>query len=455
MLGRTGFGKWASARNVVGLLEPRQRWSGLPSTHSTGDLSRVPVPHASLPRRIVVIGAGAAGSMAAIFAAAGGAETLLLERTKDGGRKILISGGGRCNVLPLVLEESRFVTDSSPNTLRRIVRSWPLPAQRRFFEAEVGIPLSDEPEALKVFPTSHKARDVRDGLLALAVQRGVRLRMETRVRDLTPVDGRWRVDLADAEPISADAVILAAGGLSVPATGSEGMGLAAARALGHAMHPTYAALTPITDAAGTFAALAGISLTVTLIARSADRVATHTGGFLFTHHGYSGPAALNVSHVLVRARLESAPATLSVRWTALGDAEWETALKPQGARTVAAALRAELPDRLAMALIAVAKVDPLRSLAELRRDERLRLIDTLVRGDLPWTGDEGYKKAEVTGGGVSLAEIDPRTMESKRHPGLYLCGELLDAFGPIGGYNFLWAWVTGRAAGAAAAAGPP
>ena len=398
-----------------------------------------------------MVGAGAAGTMAAIFAAASGAETLLLERTKDGGRKILISGGGRCNVLPLRLDEARFVTDSSPNTLRRIVRAWPLADQRRFFEDEVGIPLSDEPDALKVFPASHKARDVRDGLLALAVRSGVRLRMDTRVADVEPVDGRWRVDLADADPIFADAVILAAGGLSVPNTGSEGLGLTVARRLGHAMHPTYAALTPIIDAAGTFASLSGISLTVTLTARAGDRSATHTGGFLFTHHGYSGPAALNVSHVVVRSRIEGGPrARLTVRWSALGDKQWDAALRPQGARTVIAAVRAELPDRLATVLIGLAGVEPTRSLAELRREERLRLIETLVRGELPWTGDEGYKKAEVTGGGVSLREIDPRTMESRRHPGLFLCGELLDAFGPIGGYNFLWAWATGRAAGTGA-----
>ena len=406
---------------------------------------------ASPPRRVAVIGAGAAGTMAAIFAASTGAETQLLERTKDGGRKILISGGGRCNVLPLRLDESRFVTDSSPNTLRRIVRSWPLPEQRRFFEDEVGIPLAEEPESLKVFPASHKARDVRDGLLALAVRRGARLRMETRVLDVIPIDGRWRIDVADAEPIMADAVILAAGGLSVPNTGSEGLGLTIARRLGHIMHPTYAALTPITDEAGTYASLSGVSLTVTLTARAGDRSATHTGGFLFTHHGYSGPAALNVSHVLVRSRHEGGPrARLTVQWSALGEQEWEAALKPNGARTVIAAVRASLPDRLATVLIGMAGVEPTRSLAELRREERLRLIGTLVRGELPWTADEGYKKAEVTGGGVSLAEIDPRTMESKRCPGLFLCGELLDAFGPIGGYNFLWAWATGRAAGEAA-----
>ena len=136
-----------------------------------------------------------------------------------------------------------------------------------------------------------------------------------------------------------------------------------------------------------------------------------------------------------------------LRWTALDDAGWEAAFRPEGTRTVAGVLRRELPERLADALAEWAAVPPSRALAQLRREERRRLIDVLVRGELPWTGDEGYRKAEVTGGGVALGEIDPRTMESRRHPGLYICGEVLDAFGPIGGYNFLWAWATGRAAG--------
>jgi len=280
---------------------------------------------------------------------------------------------------------------------------------------------------------------------------------------------------------------VATGGLSVPDTGSDGLGLRIVEGLGHAVHPTYAALTPLTAEPAPFGTLAGVSLPVTLSARAGGRKATATGGFLFTHRGYSGPAVLDVSHVAVRSRADAgsrlaaglqadvgsqadarlrggagssaqagprggeAPARLLVRWTRLGDAEWEAALRPVGTRTAVAALRAELPERLAFALLEAARVDPARGLADLRRDERLRLIETLVRGVLPWTGDEGYKKAEVTGGGVSLAEIDPRTMESRRHPGLFLCGELLDAFGPIGGYNFLWAWATGRAAGLGAA----
>ncbi len=391
--------------------------------------------------------------MAAIFAAKSGADVVLLEGTKDGGRKILISGGGRCNVLPMHLDESRFVTDSSVNTLRRIIRSWPLAAQRAFFENDVGIPLTDEPEAAKVFPASHKARDVRDGLLALAARHGVVAEMNARVSDLQPVPGGWQLDIVGREPMLADVVIIACGGLSVPATGSDGAGLAFARKLGHELHPTYAALTPILAAGSPFATLSGVSLAVTLTARSPERSATATGGFLFTHRGYSGPAALDVSHVLVRAQAPgAAPATLVAQWTTLGDAEWTAALKPSGTRTVTGALRAELPERLAAVLLDIANVDATRSLAELRREERIRLINTLVRCDLPWTGDEGYKKAEVTGGGVSLAEIDSRTMESRRHPRLYFCGEVLDAFGPIGGYNFFWAWATGRAAGTAAAA---
>lgn len=396
--------------------------------------------------------------MAAIFAARSGATTTLVERTRDGGRKILISGGGRCNVLPMHLDESRFVTDSSRNLLQRMLRAWPLREQIAFFETELGVPLAEEAESAKLFPVSNKARDVRDGLLACAARAGATLRMNTLVAGFRPLAGRWQVDVDGASPIAADAVILATGGLSVPTTGSDGTGLRELSRLGHTVHQVYPALTPITAAAPAFSELSGVSLRVTLSARddTAKRDATATGGFLFTHHGYSGPAVLDVSHVIVRSRAESgASARLTVQWTELFAAEWEAALRPQGTRTVTGALRALLPQRLVAVLLDMAKVDAARSLAELRREERLRLIRILVAGELPWTGDEGYRKAEVTGGGLSLAEVHAQTMESKRHPGLYVCGEVLDAFGPVGGYNFFWAWATGRAAGLGAGRGQP
>jgi len=399
---------------------------------------------------VIVVGAGAAGTMAAIFAASTGAETLLLERTRDGGRKILISGGGRCNILPARVDESRFVTDSSPHLLRRLIRSWPLHEQIAFFERDLGLPLMEETESAKLFPTSQSARDVRDKLFAFARRTGVAIVGGTLVTAIRPAADAWIVERDNAEPIESDAVVLATGGLSVPSTGSDGRGLIIAERLGHAINPTYAALTPLNGSP--FAHLSGISLPVTISARSHAREARASGGFLFTHHGYSGPSVLDVSHVAVRSRADGGePARITVQWTALRENEWGEALRPRGARTVSAAVGAELPQRLADTLVSTAGVEPNRSLAQLARAERLRVIETLVRGPLPWTGDEGYKKAEVTGGGVNLSEIDSQTMESRKHKGLFLCGEMLDAFGPIGGYNFLWAWATGRAAGIGAA----
>jgi predicted Rossmann fold flavoprotein len=393
--------------------------------------------------------------MAAIFAASADAETVLLERTPDGGRKILISGGGRCNILPARVEESRFVTDSSRNTLKRMLRSWPLAEQIAFFESELHLPLVEETASGKLFPVSNRARDVRDRLFALAARRGVRLRFHSLITGLTPRDGGWLVQQDGAAPLEVDAVVLASGGLSLPKTGSDGVGFRILERLGHTVHSLYAALTPLTAEAGPFAQLAGVSLDVRLSARSKERHSQAAGGFLFTHRGYSGPAVLDVSHVPVRSSEPGAsPAGVRVAWTQLDEKAWEAALAPDGSRTVAGALRREVPDRLALALAAMAGVEAATPLARLRREDRLRLLDTLVRCDLPWKGHEGYARAEVTGGGVRLSDVDPRTMESRKQPGLFLCGELLDAFGPIGGYNFLWAWATGRAAGLGAAGSP-
>ncbi|HUP18447.1 MAG TPA: aminoacetone oxidase family FAD-binding enzyme [Gemmatimonadota bacterium] len=399
---------------------------------------------------VVVVGAGAAGTMAAIFAAEGARPVLLLERTPNGGRKIVISGGGRCNVLPSRAHPSQFVTASSPNTLKKMLLSWPLAEQRRFFEETLGIPLALEEETGKLFPVSNRSRDVRDALYGLARRRGVEIRFGARVTGLQPPvgDRPWRVSVEDEAPIPAAAVVLATGGLSVPASGSDGAGLRVAERLGHEIHPTYPALTPLTADPPRHAELAGVSLEARLDAPSPGGPFATQGGFLFTHRGYSGPAVLDISHLAVRSRLEEdGRQEIRVQWTDADAAEWDRRLIEGGGGTVGPLVRRHLPTRLADALVAEAGVDSARALAELRREERAALVETLARYRLPWTGDEGYRKAEVTGGGVALSEVDPRTMESRRRPGLHLCGEMLDAFGPIGGYNFLWGWATGRAAG--------
>ena len=389
--------------------------------------------------------------MAAIFAAAGDQETVLIERTPDGGRKILISGGGRCNVLPSRADESRFVTASAPRAMQRMLRSWPLREQIPFFENELGIPLAEEPESAKLFPSSNRARDVRDALLALARRRGVELMMDTLVTGLAPTAEGWSIERAGAPPIEAHKVIVATGGLSVPKSGSDGLGLSIPReARPHDSPDLSRADSP--DRARVALHVAGGPLSARDDHGPQRRTECLRGGRLFfTHRGYSGPSVLDVSHVAVRTSEDgAAPARLTVRWSRLDEKAWHKALEP-GPRTVVGVLRSELPDRLAGALCVAAGVDPSRPLAQLRREERIRLVDMLVRGELPWSGHEGYAKAEVTGGGVSLAEVDPATMESRKLPGLFLCGEILDAFGPIGGFNFQWAWATGRAAGIAAA----
>jgi predicted Rossmann fold flavoprotein len=408
---------------------------------------------------IVVIGAGAAGLMAAIFAAsAHRSRVVVLERTRDGGRKILISGGGRCNILPAELQPARFVTASSPHTLRNLLRSWPLADQRAFFESTLGIPLKLEADTAKFFPVSNNARDVRDALVRHARAAGVEFRFESRVIDVLPTpDAGWQVTLEGDATITASAVIFATGGLSVPATGSDGGGLAIARRLGHVVHETYPALTPLVADPAIHATLAGVSLHARL---RASRDAITQGGFLFTHRGYSGPAVLDISHVAVRARLAKQAQPIHVQWSIdHDDARWQQLLQASGdgIPLIVTRVRQHLPNRLADWLIADAGIPLDRTAATLTRAERMALIERLCRYPLPWTADEGYKKAEVTGGGVALDEIDPRTLASRRHPGLFLCGELLDAFGPIGGHNFAWAWTTGRLAGlgAAALAGTP
>jgi predicted Rossmann fold flavoprotein len=391
--------------------------------------------------------------MAAIHAARVGVRVVLLETTRDGGRKILISGGGRCKILPSELDPSRFVSESPAPLVRRLLGTWPLAEQRAFFEADLGIPLALEAETGKLFPLSNRARQVRDALVAAAVAAGTEILFGARVGAVEPDSGRWRLTVGGHEPLRAEAVIVATGGLSVPATGSDGAGLELARRLGHLVRQTYPALTPLTAEPAVHAALAGLSLTVTLSARVQRRRIVARGGFLFTHRGYSGPAVLDLSHLAVRSRLrgEVPRQSLRVQWTDADRDTWDRRLQLRTPQSILAALRESLPGRLAGRLILEAGVDPARQLAQLLREERRQLVTSLTEYDLPWTGDEGYRKAEVTGGGLALEEVDPRTLESRRHPGLYFCGEVLDAFGPIGGYNFAWAWATGRAAGLGAA----
>eukprot|EP00854_Cymbomonas_tetramitiformis_P002578 gene2578-biopygen2508 len=261
------------------------------------------------------------------------------------------------------------------------------------------------------------------------------------------------------------------GGLSFPGVGTDGTGHRILQKCGHSLHPTYPALTPLTGPHPGGQQLAGVSMNIALQCspgaeaegaseprgkaskrrRKKARKAQRTG-MVFTHKGYSGPSVLDLSHHAVKAlERRSARPQLHLDWTGEGQDVWRQRLEAKGKGLVATRLKRHLPARLVDALMHEAGLED-RNMSELRKGERLQLLEMLSRYELPYTGHQGYKKAEVTGGGVPLDEINISTMESRVLPGVYLCGEVCDVFGRIGGFNFYWAWVSGRLAGLGVAA---
>jgi predicted Rossmann fold flavoprotein len=408
---------------------------------------------------VVVVGGGAAGLLAALAAARGGRRVLVLEAAKDVGRKILVSGGGRCNVLPMEDAPERFVSESPNRLVRRFLDRWPLSSQRTFFEDLLGGTLREEPESKKLFPPSNRAIDVRDALRGAVMAAGGELHAGAPVRNLARAGDALAVRLDGEEEIAAPYVILATGGRSVLAGGADAAGFAWAAALGHLVRPTYPALVPLTGDAPAHHALAGVSLTARVTAWTEKERASSSGGFLFTHKGWSGPAILDVSHVVERATLAGASAEVRVCF-GFGEEKWDAALRGAGSSGGSGSLflssflskSSSLPDRLAGLILEEARVPDVK-LSGLSREARLRVVETLTAFSLPASGTEGYRTAEVTGGGVALEEVDAGSGRSRLVPGLFLAGEILDAFGPIGGFNFQWAWATGRTAGEAAARG--
>jgi len=452
-------------------------------------------------RDVVVLGAGAAGLTAAIFAAQSGRNVTVLERTDKAGKKILMSGGTRCNVLPVITSLDDYFTDSSPNLLRRIFNSWSVQACKDWFEQDLTLQLACETESNKWFPVSNSAKDVRDALLNRAISEGVEIlynvpathivlhqhsntfisgqvheeppptegvpRQKKSGKNLNRSSGNyhtrnaesaiWEIkDEKNQTTHRAHRVILATGGLSVPTIGTDGMGHKMLTELNLPLRPAYPALTPLAGPHPGQQNLAGVSLKVAITAKAGKTVLqSNREGFLFTHKGYSGPAILDISHLVTRY-IDSTQNRISnesvmprpiilVNWTGEDIQVWKARLE-SGKATVRNTLREHLPERLVDALLENLDCAE-RKVSEISRLQRQELLRRLTEYELPWASHEGYRKAEVTGGGLPLNQIDTATMQIKSLPGLYVCGEIIDVFGRIGGFNFYWAWVTGRLAG--------
>lgn len=400
---------------------------------------------------VLVVGGGAAGMMAALQAAGRGRKTVLLEKNQRPGLKILISGGGRCN-----LTTTRQGKDLEAQYgkrrgrwLRHALRSFPPTALRAFIEA-AGVPLREE-DLEKLFPVSQRARDVVDALLRRCDEDGVEWVRGAPVSEVSR-DRDGFVVRTPRGAFVASSVVLATGGLSYPKTGATGDAYPWCRAFGHTITETYPALAPLRIEEGWVHDLQGIVLDgvdIGCVGAGGVETLRRRRPILFTHKGLSGPAPMDLAGDVeeqrggARARFDFSPET---HREAL-EQQWLATSRTHGARRVDALLPRALPERVRHALVRLSGVGAETTLAGLSKDARRRLLATVKDLRVPAPKSLGYGAAEVTRGGVALDEVDARTMESKLQQGLFLCGELLDVDGPIGGFNFQAAFATGRLAG--------
>ena len=407
------------------------------------------------PTTIVVVGAGAAGLTGSIVAA----ETLsrekipgqvvVLDGVKQLGAKILVSGGGRCNVThDMVTTRDYF---GNRNIIRNILAAFSVEQTIAWFSS-LGVELKREPTG-KLFPTTDHARTVLTALLAHARHAGVVIRLDHRVTEVSTSRGEFLIR-HNHGTMCASRVIFATGGRSLPRTGSDGFGYQLVRALGHRVTPTVPALVPLVlDRSMFHAALSGLSqnmeLTTVVDGRKADR---RTGSLLWTHFGISGPVVMDASRFWTLATNRGALVDLygnfapGVTFDEL-KAWYITQAAEHPKRSLVRTLSSLVTDRFAESLCRHHSCEPHTTVSQVSRPDRDRLLNALTRFKFPVAGDRGWNFAEVTAGGIPLEEINYRTMESKLVPGLYLIGELLDCDGRIGGFNFQWAWSTGWLAG--------
>lgn len=399
---------------------------------------------------VTIIGAGAAGLMAAIWAGRTlpRRRIIVLDGAAKLGAKILVAGGGRCNVTHDVVTADAYA-GGSRNAIKKILQRFDVPATIAFFRT-LGVELKRE-ETGKLFPTTDQARTVLQALLAGVQQSGVTIYHPCRVATITHQATGFLV-AGDWGQVRTERVILATGGKSLPKSGSDGAGYQLAQTLGHTLTPRILpALVPLTlPKEHILCSLSGLAVEASLEVRagSGKRLATFTGSTLCTHFGLSGPAVLDISRYWLDAQCNDPQSTLVINWWPGETAQtFDAQVLALGKQAPITLLRRQLPDRLARALCNAAEIDPSAPGHSLTRDQRKALVRTVVEWPLPVTGSRGFTYAEVTAGGIPLDEIDLRTMGSRPCPGLYLCGEICDVDGRIGGYNFQWAWSSGYVAG--------
>lgn len=406
---------------------------------------------------VVVIGGGPAGMMAAGRAAELGAKVLLLEKNPKLGKKLLITGGGRCNITNAELDVRKMVAKYGPKgkALFGSFSRFGVAESLEFFH-ERGLPTKVEAEK-RAFPQSNKAEDVWKTLVEYLKTGKVTIQYDSPVSEILADDKTITGIRIKKNIITAKNYIVATGGKSRPETGSTGEGFAWMKHIGHTVTESDAALVPITIQEQWLKELSGLSFPAVklTVLQDGKRVDTKTGKLLFTHFGLSGPLVLNMSRA-IRELFTYAPVLLELDlWPTLDlvalDKKVLDILTTFSNKKVRNNLGDLVPPKMIPALLRMTKIDPEKECHSITKAERVQLVKQLKSFTLTVTGFLGVEKAVTTSGGVSLKEIDFKTMQSKLYSNLYLAGDMLDFDRPSGGFSLQICWTTGYLAGENAA----
>ncbi len=405
-------------------------------------------------RKVAVVGGGASGLMAAYFAGLNGAEVSLFEKNEKLGKKIYITGKGRCNLTNLCPPDE-FLQNvvHGEKFLRSAIYQFPPQKLCDLLESN-GLRLKTE-RGRRVFPVSDHASDVTKTLEKMCLEAGVHFFLNTEIKKINVLHSTMSDIVLSNGSFPCDAVILATGGLSYPSTGSTGDGLKFAKECGHSIEECRPSLTGI-ELKDNFSDLQGLSLVnVVLSAKHGEKkLFSQLGELLFTHYGVSGPLVLSLSALVNRMNLHEISLSIDLK-PGLDRDKLESRIlrdtKERGNEMMKNMIAGLLPARLGEIVLKRAEIPLERRANELRREERARLVENLKNFSLRAKKLRGFDEAVVTSGGVSLKEVDPKTMQSKLVKGLFFAGELLDVDAFTGGYNLQIAFSTGAAAGIGAA----
>lgn len=401
---------------------------------------------------LIVVGGGPAGMFAAITAARNGAKVLLLEKNDRLGKKLLITGKGRCNVTnDCPAEEVLRNTPRNGRFLYSAMTAFPPESTKQFFENQ-GCPLKTE-RGNRVFPQSDRSASILDSLKKALTDQGVTVKTG-RVRQILTLEGAVSGVRTDGDEYTAPSVILATGGTSYPATGSTGDGYAMAQKLGHRVIPAQGSLVPLETAGEDCRRMQGLSLRnvgVRLLDARGKVLYRDFGELLFTHFGVSGPTVLSASCHL---KGEGCCLVIDLK-PALEEGKLDARilrdLELYQNRTMENALTDLLPRSMIPVVLDRLEIDPAMQANSLTKEKRRALVGLLKAFRVEITGKRPVAEAIITSGGVKVSEIDPKTMESKLVPGLYFAGEVIDCDAYTGGFNLQIAWATAFAAGRSAA----